>query len=66
MAQNNDRWPKTMSAGAFALCTNRLVKLTLVVNSINILQAAFELISFYQKITKPNCNERKAVQSTFL
>jgi hypothetical protein len=37
-----------------------------VVNFINILQAAFAPIFFSQKITKPNCNKRKAVQSTFV
>jgi hypothetical protein len=29
------------------------------VNFIKILQALFSLISFCQKVTKPNCNERK-------
>ncbi len=31
-----------------------------VVNFINILQAAFVPLFFCQKITKPNCNKRKA------
>jgi len=33
-----------------------LMKLTPVVNFINILQAAFALIFFCQKITEPNCS----------
>jgi len=37
-----------------------LVKLTPIINFINILQSAFELISFYQKITNPNCKYIKA------
>jgi len=37
-----------------------LVKLTPVVNFINILQAAFEPIFFRQKVIKPNCNWTKA------
>jgi hypothetical protein len=37
-----------------------LIKLTPVVNFTNILQATFELISFQQKITKPNCKQIKA------
>jgi len=36
------------------------------VDFINILRAAFEHISLCQKITKPNCNYRKAAQSTFV
>ncbi len=34
------------------------------VNFTNILQAAFALILFHQKITKPNCKWRKALQKT--
>jgi len=33
---------------------------------MNILRAAFAPIYFCQKITKPNCILRKAVQSTFV
>jgi len=43
-----------------------LVKLTPVVNFIYILGAAFAQIFFHQKVTKPNCNERKASKSTFV
>jgi len=43
-----------------------LVKVTTGVNFINILQAAFAPIFFFQKIIKPICNYRKAVQSTFV
>jgi len=40
-----------------------LLKLTPVVNVINILQTAVALIFFRQKkITNPYCNNRKAVQ----
>jgi len=42
-----------------------LMKLTHVVNFTNILQTAFVLKLFYQKITKPNCNDRKASKNTF-
>ncbi len=35
-------------------------------NCINILRAAFVQIFFCQKITKPNCNQRKAMQSTYV
>jgi len=43
-----------------------LMKLTPIVNFINILRAVFELIFFHQKKSKPNCDERKAAQSTFV
>jgi len=43
-----------------------LVKLTPVVNFINILPAAFAPILFHQKVTKPNCNKRKAAQFAFI
>jgi len=43
-----------------------LVKLTPGVNFITILQAAFAPLFLHQKITKPNCYYRKAVQNTFL
>jgi hypothetical protein len=36
-----------------------------LVNFINMLQAAFALIFFYQKITKPNCNKRKVCKINF-
>jgi len=42
-----------------------LVKLTPVVNFINILLAAFATIFLCQKNTKPNCKKRKAEQNTF-
>jgi len=42
------------------------LKLRPVVNLTNILGAAFGLIIFHQKITKPNCNKRKAGQNTFV
>jgi hypothetical protein len=38
----------------------------ILVNFINILQADFALKFFCQKKSKPNCNLRKAVQSTFV
>jgi len=41
-----------------------LLKLT-PVNFSNILLAAFGLIFFWQKVTKPNCNYRKAAQKHF-
>jgi len=43
-----------------------LMKLTTVVNFTAILRAAFAMIIFCQKSTKPNCYERKAAQSTFI
>jgi len=43
-----------------------LVKLTTAVNFIKILQAAFAPIFLCQKITKPNCNQRKAAQTPFI
>jgi len=42
-----------------------LMKLTLVANFINILQAAFVPIFFWLKIKKPNCKYIKATQNTF-
>jgi len=36
------------------------------VNLTNILRAAFSLIIFCQKITKPNCNKRKAAKNTII
>jgi len=43
-----------------------LMKLTPVVNLINILQAAFVPIFWRQKIRKPNCNKRKALKNTLV
>ncbi len=39
-----------------------LVKLTTVVNFPNVLQPAFAPISFYQKITKPNCKQKETAK----
>ena len=39
---------------------------TVDVNFTNILQAAFAPISFCQKITNPNSNQRKAAQTTLV
>jgi len=36
------------------------------VNFTNILPAAFVPITFHQKITKPNCKQIKASQTTFI
>jgi len=41
-----------------------LVILTPVISFTNILQAAFALVFICQRITKLNCNKRKAAQST--
>jgi len=41
-----------------------LIKLTPLVNFINILGAAFAQIFFCQKFTKPNRNLKKAAQNT--
>jgi len=43
-----------------------LVKLKSVLNIFNFLQAAFAPIFFWQKNIKPNCNQAKATQSTFV
>ncbi len=43
-----------------------LVKLTSVVHFINIIWAVFALRFFRQKNSKPNCNLRKALKSTFV
>jgi len=40
--------------------------ITHVVNFIKILRAVFTPIFLHQKITKPNCNQRKAVQNTLV
>jgi len=37
-----------------------------ILNFTNILRTAFATISLYQKITKSNCNKRKAMQNTFV
>jgi hypothetical protein len=43
-----------------------LMKFTTGVNFINTLRATFVPIFLRQKITKPKCNYRKAVQSIFV
>jgi len=42
------------------------MKLTTEVNFTNMLQVAFVLILFCQKITNPHCKLRKAAQKTFV
>ncbi len=51
--------------GAKTACKMWL-KMTTVVNFINILRLAFAQIFFCKKITKLNCKQRKTVQNTFL